>query len=278
MAAAPAAGTAAAAGTAVQLDRLVAQGNPTISFLALNGAVAPEVANNPAAQQIRGAFSTAYYTSLQSNARRLRGERVRGPLPRRAAVAAGRGGEPECVRDHEGAGLPDLPGPHLRRELKRLSVLWRCAAPDVARIRDRGAVYRNATCGAADVAGALGSRSGHGAPMGTDALEPQSTFTAVAESTTGCACTSSATVSRGTSKRSDQTAAFEVKGEGATLGAEYGLPGGVVGVAGNYSKPRVRFGNDSARVRQPQLADRRLWQHGSRRLLRPGLSRLRQGQ
>ena len=65
LALAPAAGAAAAAGTAAQLDRLVAQGNPTISFLALNGAAAPEVANDPAAQQIRGAFSTAYFTSLQ---------------------------------------------------------------------------------------------------------------------------------------------------------------------------------------------------------------------
>ena len=65
LAGAATAGTAAAAGTAVQLDRLVAQGNPTISFLALNGAVAPEVANNPAAQQIRGAFSNAYFSGLQ---------------------------------------------------------------------------------------------------------------------------------------------------------------------------------------------------------------------
>src|SRR6185503_7458842 len=47
LAGASAAGTAAAAGTAVQLDRLVAQGNPTISFFALNGALAPEVALDP---------------------------------------------------------------------------------------------------------------------------------------------------------------------------------------------------------------------------------------
>src|SRR4051794_27145559 len=40
LAGAPAAGTAAAAATAAQLNRLVAQGTPTISFLALNGAIA----------------------------------------------------------------------------------------------------------------------------------------------------------------------------------------------------------------------------------------------
>src|SRR4051812_30611580 len=65
LAGAPAAGNPAAAATAVQLNRLVAQGTPTISFLALNGAIAPEVANDPAAQAIRGAYSTAYYNGLQ---------------------------------------------------------------------------------------------------------------------------------------------------------------------------------------------------------------------
>ena len=65
LAGAPAAGTAAAAATATQLNRLVAQGTPTISFLALNGATAPEVALDPNAQAIRGAYSTAYYNGLQ---------------------------------------------------------------------------------------------------------------------------------------------------------------------------------------------------------------------
>ena len=35
---------------------------------------------------------------------------------------------------------------------------------------------------------------------------------------------------------------------GITVGAEFGLPGGVAGVAANYTRPRVRFGDDSSRI------------------------------
>jgi uncharacterized protein YhjY with autotransporter beta-barrel domain len=46
----------------------------------------------------------------------------------------------------------------------------------------------------------------------------------------------------------DTNSAFEVRSAGATLGAEYGLPGAVVGVAGNYSRPKATFGNEASRV------------------------------
>jgi outer membrane autotransporter protein len=48
--------------------------------------------------------------------------------------------------------------------------------------------------------------------------------------------------------RSDQTSAFDVTGGGGTIGADYGIGMGAIGIAGNYSKPRVRFGTDSARI------------------------------
>jgi outer membrane autotransporter protein len=51
--------------------------------------------------------------------------------------------------------------------------------------------------------------------------------------------------------------AFEIRSAGATIGAEYGLAGGIVGVAGNYSRPKATFGNDSARIRG------RSWQVGT---------------
>jgi uncharacterized protein YhjY with autotransporter beta-barrel domain/phospholipase/lecithinase/hemolysin len=43
--------------------------------------------------------------------------------------------------------------------------------------------------------------------------------------------------------------AFDIRSAGATIGAEYGLPGGLVGIAGNYSRPKVKFGNDASRDR-----------------------------
>jgi uncharacterized protein YhjY with autotransporter beta-barrel domain len=54
-----------------------------------------------------------------------------------------------------------------------------------------------------------------------------------------------------------QSSAFEVRSVGATVGAEYGLPGGIVGIAGNYSRPKVSFGNDASRIRA------RSWQVGA---------------
>jgi len=48
---------------------------------------------------------------------------------------------------------------------------------------------------------------------------------------------------------SDQNNAFDIDGTGVTVGAEFGVPGGVGGVAVNYTRPRARFGDDSARVK-----------------------------
>jgi uncharacterized protein YhjY with autotransporter beta-barrel domain len=49
--------------------------------------------------------------------------------------------------------------------------------------------------------------------------------------------------------RSDVSGAFDITGYGATVGAEYGVAGGLVGIAGNYSTPRLKYGTDAARDR-----------------------------
>ena len=48
---------------------------------------------------------------------------------------------------------------------------------------------------------------------------------------------------------SDTNSAFEVRSVGGTIGAEYGMAGGLVGIAGNYSRPKVKFGTGDARIR-----------------------------
>jgi hypothetical protein len=48
---------------------------------------------------------------------------------------------------------------------------------------------------------------------------------------------------------SEATSQFEVRGAGVTVGAEYGLPGGLIGIAGNYSRPKARFNNNASDVR-----------------------------
>jgi uncharacterized protein YhjY with autotransporter beta-barrel domain/phospholipase/lecithinase/hemolysin len=54
-----------------------------------------------------------------------------------------------------------------------------------------------------------------------------------------------------------QTMAAQISGGGVTVGAEYGLPGGMVGIAGNYSRPRLRFNDDSSRIKDSS------WQIGA---------------
>jgi outer membrane lipase/esterase len=50
---------------------------------------------------------------------------------------------------------------------------------------------------------------------------------------------------------------FDIDGVGGTVGAEYGFGNGIVGVAANYTRPRVSFGNDAAEV------DSKSWQVGA---------------
>jgi len=241
-----AAGTAAAAVTSVQLDRLLAQGNPTISFLALNGAVAPEVANDPAAQQIRGVFSDAYFSSLQPT---LAGYAASGSVVHYLDgqlllenVAA----DPAAYGITNGLVCPAFPAPtclinasgylfygdalHLTSDgyaIVARYVATQLAAPltlqatsdmgfDTARQWGRTLNSRS------DLYGRGGTAEGLNLFLIGDAFSRQLSL-------------------------SDESYAFKVRGVGATLGAEYGLPNALIGVALNYTKPRAEFGNDVAR-------------------------------
>jgi outer membrane lipase/esterase len=66
LAGAPAAATASAAFATTGLNALVAAGAQNISFLAGNTSVLPEIASNPAAQAIRNAYSTTFNNAMQS--------------------------------------------------------------------------------------------------------------------------------------------------------------------------------------------------------------------
>src|SRR5690348_703833 len=65
VAGAPAAAAASVTAFKTNMDLVMAKGTPTISFLAGNAALLPEVANNPSAQAVRTAFSNAYNTGAQ---------------------------------------------------------------------------------------------------------------------------------------------------------------------------------------------------------------------
>ena len=59
------AGAATAAGATAQLNRLLVGGTPTISFIAGDTGRLPEVANDPAAQAVRSAFSASFNGAMQ---------------------------------------------------------------------------------------------------------------------------------------------------------------------------------------------------------------------
>ena len=257
LAGASAAGTAAAGGTAVQLNRLVGQGNPTISFLALNGAVAPEVALDPAAQQIRGVYSAAYYAALQPT---LAGYAANGSIvhyldgqvllqnisanPTAYGITKGLvcptfNVSTACVVDSSGY-LFYGDALHLtsqgyaivaRYVARQLAAPLTLQAPsemgfDVARQWGRTLSSRSDLYGRGEVAGGL-------------------RLYAVADGLSHDVSGSS------------ETSPFQVKSLGGTIGAEYGVGGGLVGIAGNYSRPKVSFGNDAAHIRG------RSWQVGA---------------
>jgi len=256
LASAGAAGAAAAAGTAVQLNRIVASGNPTISFFALNGALAPEVAGNPAAQAIRGAFSSAYFGSLQST---LAGYAANGSIVHYldgGLILQNVAANPAAFGITNGLVCPIFPDPtciinsngylfygdalHLTSQgfavvaqyvLRQLDAPLTLQAPgdlglETARQFGRTLSTRSDLYGRG------------GAPAGLKLYAIGDYF------------------SRNVGA-SDQTARFDITGGGGTIGAEYGMAGASVGIAANYSRPLVRFGNDSARI------NARSWQVGA---------------
>jgi uncharacterized protein YhjY with autotransporter beta-barrel domain/phospholipase/lecithinase/hemolysin len=250
------AGTAAAAGTTVQLDRLVAQGKPTISFLALNAAVAPEVATNPSAQAIRGAFSTAYYNSLQPT---LAGYAANGAIVHyldTTVLLQQISGNPAAYGITNGLLCPTFPnttcvvnsngylfyGDALHLTSQGFAIVGQYVARQLAAPLTLQAPSDLGLDTARQWGRTLSSRSDlYGRDGGSDGLRLYVVGDAFSHDV----------------GRTDFNSAFEVRGTGATVGAEYGLAGGLVGIAGNYSRPKVSFGNDASRDRA------RSWQIGA---------------
>lgn len=251
-----AAGTAAGLATGVQLSRLVAQGNPTISFLALNGAIAPEVANNPAAQAIRGAYSTAYYNTLQPV---LAGYSANGAIVHYldgSVLATEVAANPTAYGFTNGLVCPIFPnttcvvnsngylfyGDALHLTSQGFALVGQYIARQLAAPLTLQAPSDLGLDTAQQWGRTLSSRSDlYGRGGGTAGLRLYAVGDML-QHDIGATSTNSA---------------FEVHSYGATLGAEYGMPGGIIGIAGNYSRPRAKFGNDSSRIRG------RTWQVGA---------------
>ena len=254
------AGATAGAAVAVtnattNLNIVMSHGTPTISFLAGDTGQLPEIAANPAGAAIRTAFSTSYNSGMQQT---LAGYANKGSIVHYLDLTAvlndikanpGAYGiqnlvcpafpNPTCLANSSGylfygdylhltSNGFAIVGQYVARQLEAPLTLQ---APsdmdfDVARQWGRTLSSRSDLYGRSNVPEGLrlyvlGDALQHDVPA------------------------------------SDTNGAFEVRSVGATIGAEFGMDGGLVGIAGNYTRPKVTFGNQAASIRAHS------WQFGA---------------
>lgn len=260
-AAAAAAGASITAAT-TQLNRLVAAGAPTISFLAGDTSRLPEVTGNTTAQAIRSAYSTAFNSGMQTT---LAGYAADGVIvhyldlnlvldnviANPLAYGITRGlvcpaftpatpASPTCVVDSSGylfyGDNVHLTGDGFKIVAQYVATqlhapLTLQAASDVG--MDTGRQFGRT----------LTARMDLGSPRDGDLPEGLKLFIV------GDAFSRSLPASRGNGE-------FDVTGGGATVGVEYGFGSGLVGLAGRVSRPEAGFGDDSSKVdgKSAQLA------------------------
>ena len=246
LAGAPVAAQTSAAFAKAGLDALVNAGAQNISFLAGNTAILPEVAGDSAAQAVRNSFSTTFNTAMQGT---LAGYAANGVtvhyldltlVGQQIAADPGAYGltstgacspAPQCIGDssYTNKFLFYVDNLHLtsagfaivaRYIDAQLTAPLTLEAPsdmalDTARQFGRTLAFR-------------GDVNGRTAAPGIHVFVSGDGFSHRI----------------GASQTND---AFKIDGVGATAGVEAGIGLGMAGVAVNYTRPRVRFGNDAAR-------------------------------
>jgi phospholipase/lecithinase/hemolysin/uncharacterized protein YhjY with autotransporter beta-barrel domain len=246
LAGAPTAAAGSVAFATAGMNALVNAGAQNISFLAGNTAVLPEIAGDPNAQAVRNAFSTTFNTSIQPVlagyaadgvtvhyldltlvGARIKADPAAYGLTNTGPCSPG----PQCIGDsnYTNQFLFYVDGLHLTSAAYAIVahyVATQLEAPltlqapsdlglDTARQFGRTLSFRT------DLGGRAAMPGFHTFIIG-DAFARDVPF----------------------SQTNDP---FDIDGVGVTAGAEVGLVAGVAGVAVNYSRPRVRFGNDAFR-------------------------------
>ena len=232
-----------------QLDRLVAAGAPTISFLAGDTARLPEVALDPTAQGIRAAFSAAFNTGMQST---LAGYAADGVIVHYLdlnLVLDNVIANPTAYGITNGLACPTFPNPtcvinaggylfygdalHLTSdgfEIVGKYVAAQLTAPLV--LQGPSDVGMDV---ARQFARTLTTRMDTGSPRDGDTTEGLKFFI----------------VGDAYGRHLDageRNLDYRASGVGATAGVQYGFGSGVAGIAVNYSKPKANFTSDAADV------------------------------
>lgn len=244
---APAAAAASVTSFKQNFDLVMLKGAPTISFLAGNAALLPEVATNPSAQAVRAAFSSAYNSGAQQV---LAGYANSGAIVHYldlTQVANNISANPGAY-GIQGMVCPAIPDPtciansnapyvfyvdNLHLTSAGFAIVGQYVARQLAAPLTLQAPSDMGLDLARQWGRTLTSRGDLGHDGGVDGLRLFALGDALQHDV----------------PTSDTNSAFDVRSVGATLGAEFSMAGGMVGIAGNYSRPKVSFGNDASRIR-----------------------------
>jgi len=255
VAGAAAAATASVASAQTNLNVLVNAGAPTLSYLALNTAVAPEVALNPAAQAVRNAFAQTFNPGIQQV---LAGYAANGTIVHYLdanLVLANIVADPAAYGITNGLACPVFPNPT-------------CIANAGAGYLFYGDALHPTSQGSAIIAQYIAAQLQ--APLTLEApgelgLQTARQFGRTLSTRLDVGSPRDGDVAEGVNfflvgdtfskevDASQSTDQFDVDGVGATAGVGYGFGNGKVGLAVNYSKPKSRFGNDVASDRGKTL-------------------------
>jgi uncharacterized protein YhjY with autotransporter beta-barrel domain/phospholipase/lecithinase/hemolysin len=255
LAGAPAAGAASAAFAKGGLDLLVGAGAQNISYLAGNTANIPEVqfqANPAAAFAVRDAFfqgfDGAMRTTLAGYAANgvvvhyldlnLVGQRIQSDFA--AYGLTGLACPPFavstiCISDPTVTSQFLFYGDQLHLTSAGFAIVAKYIAAQLQAPLTLSATSDMALDTARQFGRTLTTRMDLGSPRDGDTADGLKVFIV------------GDTFSRdvGHSARTDS---FDIDSSGASIGVEYGFGNGVAGIAGNYSRPRAKFTNDSART------------------------------
>ena len=246
----PAAASVAAAAATSNLNRLVAAGAPTISFLAGDTGRLPEIATNPTGAAIRTSFSSTFNTSLQGT---LAGYANNGVIVHYldlSQVLNNINANPAAYGITSGLVCPTFPNPTCVTNssgylfygdaLHLTSDGFKIVARYVAAQLDAPLTLQGPGDSAMNVSQQFGrtltSRLDLGAPR--DGGQPEGLHAYIV----GDAYSRTANASLHNQHFASDTV-------GGTVGVDYGFGSGVIGIAGNYSKPKVKFGTGAADVR-----------------------------
>lgn len=254
LAGAPAAAAVAAAAATGNLNRLVAAGAPTISFLAGDTGRLPEIAANIPAQGIRSSFSTTFNTAMQST---LSGYAANGVMVHYLdlnLVLDNVAANPTAYGITNGIACPALPSPtcvinssgylfyadalHLTSGgfdivanyvAAQLTAPLTLQAPSEAGM-NAGQQFGRTLTGRLDLSA---PRDGD-MPEGLHAYIVGDSYSRSIDGSSG-------------------NQPFDSDSVGVTVGADYGFGSGVIGLAANYSKPKSNFGTGAADVESDSI-------------------------